>query len=46
MGLARARERPSEQALRTDQDHALAYDADGGAIEAVDPYFSSEWRRP
>jgi len=28
-----------EQALRTDQDHALAYDADEGAIEAVDPYF-------
>jgi CBS domain-containing protein len=29
-----------EQALRTDQDHALAYDADAGADGgAVDPYF-------
>ena len=29
-----------EQALRTDQDHALAFDAAGAAREAIDPYFA------
>jgi signal-transduction protein with cAMP-binding, CBS, and nucleotidyltransferase domain len=30
-----------EQALHTDQDHALAYDAEGGSREDLDPYFAS-----
>lgn len=29
-----------EQALRTDQDHALALDPAGGPLEAIDPYFA------
>jgi CBS domain-containing protein len=29
-----------EQSLNTDQDHALAFDAEEGAEEAVDPYFA------
>lgn len=29
-----------EQALRTDQDHALAYDLQGQAREDIDPYFA------
>jgi CBS domain-containing protein len=29
-----------EQALHTDQDHALAYDPGAGASEEVDPYFA------
>jgi CBS domain-containing protein len=29
-----------EQALKTDQDHALAYDPKGAAPEDVDPYFA------
>jgi CBS domain-containing protein len=30
-----------EQSLRTDQDHALAYDADDGERDEVDPYFAT-----
>jgi CBS domain-containing protein len=30
-----------EQALRTDQDHALAYDAVEGATDDIDPYFAA-----
>ena len=30
-----------EQALHTDQDHALAYDAQGSSREELDPYFAS-----
>ena len=29
-----------EQALHTDQDHALAYDPDGRPVDEVDPYFA------
>lgn len=29
-----------EQALRTDQDHALAYDPQGRAADEIDPYFA------
>ncbi|MGZ8619479.1 MAG: putative nucleotidyltransferase substrate binding domain-containing protein [Actinomycetota bacterium] len=29
-----------EQALRTDQDHAIAYDVAPEAVEAIDPYFA------
>ncbi len=29
-----------EQALATDQDHALAYDAEDRAVEDIDPYFA------
>jgi CBS domain-containing protein len=37
--LALGSEARQEQALRTDQDHALAYDADEGAADELDGYF-------
>ena len=29
-----------EQALRTDQDHAIAYDVEAAGVDAIDPYFA------